>query len=64
MAAAEQVYIERLRSMRPEEKLRALRKLCTTARRLKAAFLRAQHPDWEEARIQHTVRQIFMNSHE
>ena len=33
-----------------------------SARNLKAAALRHQHPDWSEEKIQKTVREIFLTS--
>jgi hypothetical protein len=49
-----------LRAMTPAQKLRAAERLYWSARQLKAAALRAQHPDWSEEKIQRTVREIFM----
>lgn len=51
-----------LRAMTPEQKLRAIDRLYWTARSLKAAWLRQQHPDWREDEIQREVRAIFMNA--
>lgn len=42
------------------QKLRAAERLYWSARQLKAAALRAEHPDWTEEAIQHAVRQIFL----
>jgi len=49
-----------LRAMTPTQKLRAAERLYYSARQLKAAALRAQHPDWTEEAIQQAVRQIFL----
>lgn len=51
-----------LRAMTPEQKLRAAERLYWTARALKAAWLRQQHPDWSEEEIQRKVREIFLNA--
>ena len=51
-----------LRAMTPEQKLRAAERIYWTARSLKAAWLRAQHPDWSEDQVQHKVREIFRNA--
>lgn len=49
-----------LKAMSPAQKLRAAERLYWSARQLKAAALRAQHPDWTEEAIQRAVRQIFL----
>jgi hypothetical protein len=49
-----------LRAMTPSQKLRAAERLYYSARQLKAAALRAQHPDWTDEAIQQAVRQIFL----
>jgi len=49
-----------LQSMTPAQKLRAAERLYWSARQLKAAALRAEHPDWTEEAIQQAVRQIFL----
>lgn len=49
-----------LQAMTPAQKLRAAERLYHSARQLKAAALRAQHPDWTEAAILQAVRQIFL----
>ena len=51
-----------LRAMTPAQKLAAAAHLYHSARRLKAAALRAQHPGWSEAQIQDAVRQIFLRA--
>jgi hypothetical protein len=51
-----------LRAMTPAQKLRAAERLYWSARQLKAAALRAQHPDWTEEAIQQAVRQIFLHA--
>jgi hypothetical protein len=53
---AEQV----LQAMSPAQKLRAAEQLYHSARQLKAAALRAQHPDWTEEAIRQAVHDIFL----
>lgn len=52
-------HIRILQAMTPEQKLRAANKLYWTARELKAAGLRMQHPEWTEEQVQAEVREIF-----
>jgi len=55
--------IEELRiiqAMSPAQKLRAAERLYHSARQLKAAALRAQHPDWTDEAIRQAVREIFL----
>jgi hypothetical protein len=49
-----------LRALTPEQKLQAASRLYHSARQLKEAALRAQHPDWPEPRIQRAVRDAFL----
>jgi len=49
-----------LQAMTPAQKIRALDLLCQSWRQLKAATLRAQHPEWTEADIQRAVRDAFL----
>lgn len=53
-------YLRILRAMTLEQKLRTATRLYWSARRLKAAALRAQHPDWTEEEIERAVREIFL----
>jgi hypothetical protein len=46
--------------MRPEEKLRLAERLYYSAREIKAAGLRLQHPEWSEEAVQKKVREIFL----
>jgi hypothetical protein len=48
------------RMMSPAQKLRAAERLYYSARQLKEAALRAQHPDWTDQAIRQAVRQIFL----
>jgi hypothetical protein len=54
--------IEILRRMTPEQRWRSAHRLYWTMRRHKAAFIRSQHPDWPESRIEAKVREIFSNA--
>jgi hypothetical protein len=47
-------------SMSPEQKVKLVLGLYRSARKLKEAGLRAQHPDWSEEQIQQKVREIFL----
>jgi hypothetical protein len=43
----------------PAAKLRAALRLYWSARRLKAAALRQQHPEWNPAQIEQATREAF-----
>lgn len=47
-------------SMTPAQKLRLASDLCNFARKLKAAGLRKQYPDWSEEEIEQKVREVFL----
>jgi len=49
-----------LRAMSPAQKLRAAERLYYSARQLKAAALRAQHPEWSDEKIRRVVREAFL----
>jgi hypothetical protein len=49
-----------LRTMTPGQKWEAARRLYWSARRLKAAFLRSEHPEWTEAELDDAVRRSFL----
>jgi hypothetical protein len=49
-----------LQAMSPAQKLRAAERLYYSTRELKAAALRAEHPDWTDEAIREAVRQIFL----
>jgi len=53
-------YIETLRRMGGRQKLKAAFQLYWGARKLKAARLRQEHPEWSEEQVQARVREIFM----
>jgi hypothetical protein len=46
--------------MTPEQKLKVLLSLYYSARKLKLAGLREQHPDWSEDKLRDKVREIFL----
>ncbi len=47
-------------SMTPEQKLKVAQRLYYSTKELRAAGLRAQHPDWTEEQIRDKVREIFL----
>ena len=51
-----------LQAMSPAQKLRAAERLYHSARQLKAAALRAEHPDWTSEAIRQAVRHIFLHA--
>ena len=55
-------YVAILRQLTGVDKLRAAFQLYWFARRLKAAGLRHQHPDWTEEQVQEQVREIFLRA--
>jgi hypothetical protein len=64
MAAEDaQITAELARKMTPEQKLRVVERLWRTARALKAAGLRAQHPEWSEPQLARAVRDAFLFRH-
>ena len=54
--------IESFRRMPPERRLALAEELYWSARELKAAWLRAQHPDWSEAQVAREVTRIFLHA--
>ena len=54
--------IEIIRRMTPARRLQLAEQLYWSARRLKAAGLRAQHPDWSEEHVEAEVRSIFTHA--
>ncbi|MDJ0835306.1 MAG: hypothetical protein QNK37_02255 [Acidobacteriota bacterium] len=54
------VQKEIFKKMTAEEKLNASMRLYWSARHLKAAAIRKKHPDWDEEKVQETVKEIFM----
>jgi hypothetical protein len=54
--------IEILRRMTPEQRWHAAYRLYWTMRRHKAAFLRSQHPNWTDDKVENEVRSIFLHA--
>lgn len=59
-APAKNPATEIISRMSPAQKLQASMRLYWSARALKAAGLRAEHPDWSEADISAAVREAFL----
>jgi hypothetical protein len=53
-------YIATLRRMTGAQKLRTAFQMYWGARKIKAARLRQQHPDWTEEQVQQKAKEIFM----
>jgi len=49
-----------LRAMSGERRLRLAEELYWSARKMKAAGVRSQHPDWAEEQVNAEVRKIFL----
>jgi hypothetical protein len=47
-------------AMTPEQKLKVAMNLYYSARKLKAAALKQQYPDWSEEQIEQKIREIFL----
>jgi hypothetical protein len=47
-------------SLTPAQSLAAAERLYLAARELKAAALRAVHPEWTEAEVERAVREAFL----
>ncbi len=58
MMTPEQVSI--FRKMRPERKLELAAEFNRSARELKQAALRSQHPDWSDAQVRRKARELFL----
>ncbi len=54
------IQMELFRKMTPTQKLELSMQLYWSARELKAAALRQQHPDWREEEVQAAVKEIFL----
>jgi len=54
--------IEILRQMPGERRLRVAEQLYWTARKVKAAGVRSQHPDWSDEEVKAEVRRIFLHA--
>lgn len=44
----------------PEQKLRQAVNLYNSARRLKEAYLRQMHPDWDDEKIKRKLKEFFL----
>lgn len=53
-------YADALRRLSGEEKWKTAFRLYWSARKLKAARLREQHPEWTEEQVQERVKEIFL----
>jgi hypothetical protein len=65
MLADEQTSPEQfaiLRAMSGERRLHLAETLYWSARKLKAAGVRSQHPDWPEEKVNAEVNRIFLNA--
>lgn len=65
MLAEEQPSPEQIaifRAMSPERRLQLAEQLYWSARKMKAAGVRMQHPDWSEEQITAEVRRIFTHA--
>ena len=51
-----------LRAMSPAQKLKAAARLSQSAQQLKAAALRATHPEWTAEMVRRAVREAFLHS--
>ena len=49
-----------LRRMTPAERWDVARNLYWSARRLKTAFVRSEHPDWSDVAVEDYVRRVFL----
>jgi len=56
------IQIEVLKKMTGGQKLKLAMRLYWSARRLKAAWIRQQNPDWTEEQVQKEVTEIFKNA--
>jgi len=55
-------YLETLKGLSGETKLRSSFQLYWSARKLKASFLRRKHPAWTDEKIESEVKRIFTNA--
>jgi hypothetical protein len=55
-------YVAALRRTSGQQKWRTAFGLYWEARKLKAAALRLQHPDWSEDQVQQKVKEIFLHA--
>ncbi len=62
MTEAEKIQKEIYKRMTPAEKIQAMCDLYNTAYALKTGWIKQLHPDWTESRVNHEVREIFLNA--
>jgi hypothetical protein len=53
-----------IRAMTGQQRLKVAEQMFWMARKLKAAGVRHQHPDWNEAKVVAEVNRIFLNAGE
>ncbi|MFA6239757.1 MAG: hypothetical protein WC655_02435 [Candidatus Hydrogenedentales bacterium] len=53
-------YWNIIRAMTPDQKFDAMQRIYDSAKELKAAGLRMQHPDWTEEQVKAAVREAFL----
>ena len=58
--SAEQIAI--LRRMTGQQRLKVAEQLYWSARKLKTAGVRSQHPDWSDGQVKAEVNRIFLNA--
>lgn len=58
--AKDDKQFEIIKNMTPEQKINATMRLYWSARELKAAWFRQEHPDWTEDQVQEAVREVFL----
>jgi len=67
MLADEQTSPEQiavLRGMTGDRRLKVAERLYWSARKLKAAGVRSQHPDWSEQQVRAEVNRLFLHARE
>jgi hypothetical protein len=65
MPLPEQISPEQIaafRAMSGTRRLRLAEQLYWSARKMKTAGVRSQHPDWSPERVREEVRQLFSNA--
>ena len=65
MSPREQISPEQIaafRAMSGQRRLQLAEQLYWSARKLKTAGLRSQHPDWSPERVREEVRKLFSNA--
>lgn len=51
----------RFQTMTPEERWQAAMRLYWSMRKLKASYVRAQHPEWSDEEVDLAVKRAFTN---